>query len=204
MNALLRHQQKSERRGPRADRMARQYDGYLSKLQLADRHEGPTPALARFWLQEPGGSSVYCAEVVTLRCGGLLVHGDVDTVCFSRCSYKHWRQVLSWMGDYNYGYAEEKAAIGGTLDARVFDPAVARADILEYRRHKTLDNYAARELWDRSDDDSAQEFAGRVYDLTEDYELPGSIGWCTGSRVLMAQAALRRLLTLLGPEEATT
>jgi hypothetical protein len=199
----LRHTtQRAVRRHDRAAKIAQQYDGYLSKLQLADRHEGPTPALARFWLQEPG-SSIYCAEVVTLRCGGLLVHGDVDTVCFSRCSYKHWRQVVSWMGNHNYTYAEEKASIGGTKDARVYEPSVALADVLYYRRHKILDADQAFELWENADEDGPQDFARRVYDLTGDCELPGSIGWCTGSRVLMAQAALRRLLALLGPEEDT-
>ena len=154
--------------------------------------------LGRYFLMPPRGSLMW-AEVVVLRAGCLLVHGDVDTVVFSNF-YKpqHPRDVLEWMGnkDTCYTYAEQKASIGGSI-ARCFDEEVALRRVLEYRRNKTLDHEQARTLTELLKDGTDQhEFSDRMYELTRDPELC-SLGTVTDQRVFMALAVLKRLLKLL-------
>jgi hypothetical protein len=154
--------------------------------------------LGRYLLMPPSGFLMW-AEVVVLRAGCLLVHGDVDTVVFSNFyKPKTPRDVLEWMGskDTCYTYAEEKASIGGSI-ARCFDEYVALRRVLEYRRNGTLDREQARQLKELLDDGtSQQEFSTRMYELTRDPELC-SLGTVTDQRVFMALAVIKRLLKLL-------
>jgi len=194
----------AQRRDEREQQIARESDHAIRHLQLVDRHEGPTPLLARFSLRAPG-SSLYWSEVVTLRGGSVLVHGDIGVVVFTRSPYPHWRQLLTWIATANGTYACEKAEHGCTLDARVFDPMVARSDVAWHRRQGLLEREAARDLWSRADDETAAEWAGRAYRLTKgDFETSGDMGWCVGPAVLMAQAVLRRLLVLLDADTQPT
>ena len=110
----------------RALRLQKQYRGSMANHVILSRVL-MTERQASFTIGRPGDST-YTAEIVVLRWGHLLVHGDVDAVIFGVCNgYESWRDVLDWMGRADYGYAEEKASIGSTCSAmaRCFDDEVA-------------------------------------------------------------------------------
>ncbi len=78
----------------------------------------------------------FWAEIVVLADNSLLVHGDIDSCIFSRCSYNDPRRVLEWVGKHSSisYYLRQKANIGlntsgqfSPLDA--FDTKVARWEI---------------------------------------------------------------------------
>jgi len=154
---------------------------------------------ASFTIGKPG-ESFYLAEVVVLRWGHLLVHGDVDAVIFGVCSgYKSWRDVLDWMNRADYGYAEEKASIGSTCSemARGFDEEVALSKICYWRRHEYIPGKeAAREVWDLVQSGEWHDAQNRLWSI--DFEL--SLSTVTLPRVFMAQAAVQRLCELLDAE----
>ena len=157
---------------------------------------------ASFTIGNPG-ESFYIAEIVVLRWGHLLVHGDVDAVIFGVCSgYKSWRDVLNWMNRADYGYAEEKASIGSTCSemARGFDEEVALWKICDWRRHGYIpDKESAREVWDLIQSGDWHEAQNKLWSM--DFEL--GLATVTLPRVFMAQAAITRLCELLDAENAT-
>ena len=150
---------------------------------------------AVFELGQPD-SSTYYAEVACLR-SGVFVHGDVDSVIFERCSYKLWREKLSWMRGHNPDYAEEKASIGASNPAMaaVVDVDVAIGDILWWRREGTLGKDDTVDIYKLLTDGETYEAQQLLYARTGDGEL--RLGWCTAPRVLMAQAVITRLCELL-------
>jgi hypothetical protein len=178
-----------------------QYDRLMERHVIISRLI-ESPGLARFVVGRPGDSA-YRAEVVVLCWGHLLVHGDVDTVVFGRCSYRGWRQIIAWLADTNYDYAEEKAAIGTGCQemAREFEAEIAVGDVLWLRREKHLSAAAARTILGLVMNGDAHGARQMIYDETDDGELC-DIGMCTAQRVFMAQAILRRLDALLLAEEA--
>lgn len=157
---------------------------------------------ASFTIGKPG-ESFYIAEVVVLRWGHILVHGDVDAVIFGTCSgYKSWRDVLDWMSRADYRYAEEKASIGSTCSqmARGFDEEVALWKICSWRRQGYIpDKESAREVWDLVQSGEWHEAQNRLWSI--DFEL--GLSTVTLPRVFMAQAAIKRLCELLDAEAAT-
>lgn len=149
------------------------------------------------------GESFYVAEIVVLRWGHLLVHGDVDAVIFGTCNgYKSWRDVLDWMNRASYDYAEEKASIGSTCSqmARAFDAEVALWKICNWRRQGYIpDKESAREVWDLVQSGEWHEAQNRLWSV--DCEL--GLSTVTLPRVFMAQAAITKLCELLDAENAT-
>jgi hypothetical protein len=99
------------------------------------------------------------------------------------------------MSGDNYSYAEEKASIGGTKHARVFDEDIARGYVLWWRREKYLTKEQARDLWelDCYDDTSGGTFYAAAHTELRDPEL---VSCCevTGYGVFTAQAVLNRLV----------
>lgn len=156
---------------------------------------------ASFTISGPGDST-YCAEIVVLRWGHLLVHGDLDAVIFGVCSgYKSWRDVLNWMNRSDYGYAEEKASIGSTCSemARCFDDEVALSKICQWRRQRYIaDRETARELWDHVQSGEWHEAQNMLYGI--DFEL--RLDTVTHPRVFRAIAAIKKLCELLDAEAA--
>ena len=158
---------------------------------------------ASFTIGTPGDST-YTAEIVMLRWGHLLVHGDLDAVIFGVCSgYKSWRELLQWMNRADYGYAEEKASIGSTCSemARCFDDEVALSKICEWRRQGYIaDRETARELWDHVQGGEWHEAQMMLYGI--DFEL--RLDTVTHPRVFRALAAVKKLCELLDAEAAAT
>lgn len=191
-------------RTPRARRAAdlrRRYDNNLKDHVILSRHVADE-GHASFAVGRPGDSA-FMAEVALLSFGTVLVHGDVDTVIFARCSYKGWRQKLSWLADTNYDYAEEKAAIGSGCSgmARCVETAIAVSDIAYHRRQLDLDKETAREARDLCLDGDVHSANSLIYEKTGDFEIC-DLGQCTAPRVFMAQAVLSKLNALLIAEEA--
>ena len=177
--------------------MIKTSDQMCAHLHLIDvQEEG---ALARYYMKPSLGHGYSWVEVVVLRGGSLLVHGDCDTVVFS--SYyrpKHPRQVVEWIATCGWDYATQKASIGGSI-ARVWDQDVVVESVCRWRRSKTITSEQARELVDLSEDSCsffAKLHSFEYYDLTYEH-----FGMVTAPRVFAAQAVLRKLKSLL--EEAT-
>jgi hypothetical protein len=188
---------KGETEDHRAKRLQQMYQRDCEALRLVAVDE--RGALGRYYLRPESGFPTW-AEVVVLRGGSLLVHGDVDTTVFSSFHKPTTpRDVLHWIGrkDTDYGYLTEKASIGGSI-ARCFDEEVALAGVVRLRREKYLDADQARELCEmlRNNDCSQQEFSMRMYELTDDPEISAN-GTVTHPRVFMAWAVVTRLLELL-------
>jgi hypothetical protein len=142
------------------------------------------------------GSPFYAAEVAALGFGTVYVNGDVDAVVFGTCSDRTWQEKLTWLAGDNYGYAEEKASIGSSCSemARRHDPECAKADVLRWRRDKSLDADVAREAIEAIDNDDFYAAQHAIYRST--YER--ALHQCTAPRVLMAQALITKLCDLLG------
>lgn len=137
------------------------------------------------------------AEVITLA-NGIYVGGDIETVVFvggsDRASRPRGR--VYWMATTSYGYAREKANIGGT-GRDEYDESCARGDILFHRRVRQLEREEARELWDllKRGDVGQHELASATYDATHNAEMC-DLGVVTSKSVFMATAVLRRLAYL--------
>lgn len=174
----------------RAERLTAIATENAKHLQLVDVEE--IGNLGRYYLRPSLCGGYTWAEVVVLRGGSLLVHGDCDTVVFSSF-YKpsHPRQVVDWMATDNYGYAEEKASIGGSK-ARCWDDEVARAAVLSWRRERRITHVLAERLMDAISDSGPHGFQIELY-RNELYELGSDVYEVTEGRVFGAQAVLRRL-----------
>jgi hypothetical protein len=137
------------------------------------------------------------AEVVTLA-NGIYVGGDIETVVFQGGGDRaaHPRGRVYWMATRSYGYAREKANLGGT-GRDEWDEACARGDILWHRRLDQLSKDDARELWFllKRGDVGNHELAAATYEATRDAELC-DLGVVTNKSVYMATAILRRLAYL--------
>jgi len=185
----------------RAAELQADYRQLFADLRLIEHEE-----CARFGRYYLRGNRTW-AEVVTIR-GGVVVCGDVDTVCFQwfsdRGNNQTVRGPLYWMAYAGYSYAEEKASIGmtdgyGTCVTRVFDVDVARYNVLDQRRHGGLTREQASEIWGflkNNDEVDKVTFADAVFGATGDYDLC-TIGDVTAHRVFAAQAVLRCLVEAL-------
>jgi hypothetical protein len=144
-------------------------------------------------------------EVVTVS-GGVLVHGDCDSVLFRGFSMDRDygpRAKLYWQARNNPLYGAEKARMGDTAPDE-WHADVAAGALLWHLRHKsfTVETGEQREelrsIWDdlRSEDISQDEFAKRIYDLTDDCELT-TMGTVPARAVTVAQCVLMRLVAEL-------
>lgn len=179
-------------------KLRRLYDKSLERHAITSR-QIVSPEQALFTLRRPDTNN-FCVQVCCLQWGTLMVHGDVETVLFSQCSYKTWEAKLGWMRGRNYDYAQEKVYIGtGCREmAYEFDPDVAQAQILRWRRDKSIDADTAREaqrLVGNGEHHEARAVVGAA-----DFEL--DLGSCVNSRVILALAVVTKLCELLDAEEA--
>jgi hypothetical protein len=144
-------------------------------------------------------------EVVTVV-GGVLVHGDCDTVLFSGFGSdgdRGPRAKLYWQARNNPGYGAEKAHHGDTAPDE-WHPEVAAADLLFHLRHKSFtcadpeEREELRSVWQglRRGDLDQSEFAERIHDLTGDSELC-AMGTVPARAVTVAQCVLMRLVAEL-------
>lgn len=151
--------------------------------------------LGRYLLRARCRTGYMWAEVVVLRHGHLLVHGDCDAVIFGICGgYESARSVLYWMADASADYAQEKASRGSSQKiATTWEPEVARWYIDEWLREEMVTAEQAQELIAELALERGQHaFVEEVYDTTGDAELC-SAGEVTDYRVFAAQAVLRSL-----------
>lgn len=146
----------------------------------------------------------HCAEVVVLWGGKLLVHGDVELVCFDRRVGGTDDEVVAWIGAHQEpdDYVAGKAVIG-TGDARVY---VCDDDVFAFDLRAWLgdaddrDRALADEVIEDLELDGDVEGARRrlFNDLTDvDTEAFVGFGLVVAPRVYYAHAAVRRLWTLL-------
>lgn len=176
------------------EQMTKSSDQMSAHLHLIDAEE--TGALGRYFMKPALGHGYSWVEVVVLRGGSLLVHGDCDTVVFSNY-YKptHPRQVVEWIAASDWDYATEKASIGGSI-ARVWDEDVVAESVCRWRRDKAITAEHERDLMDAIGTPgiffSALHSFG-YYDLTHQH-----FGMVTSPRVFAACAVLRKLKKLLG------
>jgi len=179
-------------------KLRRMYDKDLAQHEITSRQiVGAERAL--FILRRPGESN-FCAEVCCLAWGTLMVHGDVETAVFSRCSYTNWEAKLGWMRGHSYDYAQEKLSIGTGCRAMAycFDEEVAQEQIVYWRRQKYIDADTAREaqLLVRN----GEHHEARSVVASANFEL--DLGMTVDSRVVMALAVVTKLCELLDAEEA--
>lgn len=163
------------------------------KLVAVEEHG----SLGRYMLR---GKKWQWAEVVVLRGGSVLVHGDVDTAIYGyRYPAGSARDVIRWMANADHSYAREKAGLasGGKI-AYDYDGDVARARVLEWRRLQMISGEAARAAIEYMDAGPSDEhgLAQVLYDNDAglDNYSPGRV---VGATVIFGQSVLGRLLELL-------
>lgn len=171
---------------------------YSKRLALKEFEE--SKGLGRYFLRARTSAGFSWAEVVVLRHGHLLVHGDCDAVIFGVCSgYEGPRGVLYWMANAGSTYAREKAHIGSSGKiATTWERDVAAWYIDEWQREAMVTAEQAEELRQalRDEECCQQAWAECVYEVTEDHELC-SAGEVTAREVFMAQGVLRALIVEL-------
>ncbi len=178
----------------RAERLRGGLAKYAGDLRLVSFEE--EGVLGRYYLR---GSWWSWVEVVVLRGGHLLVHGDVDAVIFGYChGHTSPRHVVQWMAFAGYSYAEEKASIGSSGKiCTEFDPEVALWRVLDWRRQQSITKEEARDLFQGLQGGWSQyEFQSELHDVFDDGEVLDA-GEATDRRVFVAQTVLRRLDHLL-------
>lgn len=175
----------------RQTRIEREVEQFVGQFELVRCEENKPHGR---WLLKGGWS---WAEVVTLA-HGLYVGGDIETVCFSGHPRGYGvRSAVYWMATRSYGYASEKARMGG-VETVEWDRACARESLLEMRREKVIDAENAREIFDLlgGDDCSQSRFQDALYEAQEDVERLDA-GEVVARRIYLATAVLRRLTWLL-------
>lgn len=176
------------------EQMIKSSDEMCAHLHLIDVEE--EGALGRYYVKPSLGHGYSWVEIVVLRGGSLLVHGDCDTVVFS--SYhkpKHPRQVVEWIAKCGWDYATQKASIGSSI-ARVWHRDVVVESVCHWRRSRLVTSEHARDLVETSGDSGlffAKLHSFGYYELTYEH-----FGMVTAPRVFAAQAVLRKLSNLLG------
>lgn len=135
------------------------------------------------------------AEVVTLA-NGIYVGGDIETVVFQGGSDRcRPRGLVYWMATKSYGYAREKAQMGGTAKTQ-WCPDCARADILWHLQAEQITReQAVKILGALRCDEGPGPFHAAIYEITHDAELC-DMGDVVNKSVIMATAVLRRLAHL--------
>jgi hypothetical protein len=157
----------------------------------------------------------YWAEIINI-CGGIMVHGDIDT-----CVFKHYSRprdqeedVLDrarWMAKAGVSYLREKASLG--MDAKdatlTFDDDVALWEIQQHINEcKQEDSPNAEEIaaWQKAFNNLGDEHWYFVQQaLYEDLSDAGcdvsefidKIGMVPAPRLFYAQAALKKLIELV-------
>jgi hypothetical protein len=143
------------------------------------------------------------AEVVTLA-NGIYVGGDIETVVFQGGSDRYRpRGLVYWMATKSYGYAREKARIGGT-GRDEWDADCARHEILWHLQAEQITQRQALKLLDAlRRDEGPGPFHAATYDITQDSELC-NMGDVVNKSVFMATAVLRRLAHLFDCKDMQT
>lgn len=178
------------------------------------------------WIVGTGnGSSCYRAEIIVTYDRSVIVHGDVDIVCFqSYHGSPGARSVVAWLASATGSYLMEKATIGtGREVAHSWDAEVALDDAmwhLEQAQKDSLigtpeanepdfevDEYAKRDidLWTRvvvrlEHGEGEQGINQFIYDESGDSELTG-IGDVISPRVVWAHMLVQKLQELLEAQE---
>jgi hypothetical protein len=172
----------------------RHAEEYAKDLHLVEFEEGELRG--NYYLRGRWWSWV---EIVVLRNGHLLVHGDLDAVIFGWChGYSSPRGVLYWMTDAGPQYAAEKAHHGSSGKiAEEWDAEVALGYVEGWLADERITEDEAETLRHSVIDGSQQEFLEAVCGCKrldcEDYEA----GTVTAPQVFNAQAVLRRLVAEL-------
>jgi hypothetical protein len=203
-------------------RLGEQAEAAFAHHQIRESSEGRWVLMER---DGRGWQPYYWTEVVILRGGKLLAHGDIDSVIFE--AYVHYRDplnVLAWMGRHPLAdsYAVQKASKGtGSELALTTDPDVCRHELherLEELYRDTAELVAQGEPT-RAEDERAEhlrdalemlargggveEVRRELYDAGEDPESIHRLGEVPSARVFYAHAAIRRLQALLDAATAT-
>ena len=170
------------------------------------------------WLVGKPGSSFYQATVVVSYDGAVIVHGDVDIVCFQ--SYRgpgRAEGAIRWVALSSLDYLQSKAAIGtGREVTHDYCPEVALDDVLwqieelekELADEDEDDPFVSKQIasWRKveeaiRDGQHDSEVRELVYDELEDPELAGSIGDVPSARVIWAWMIVRKLHELIDSKE---
>lgn len=168
----------------------------------------------RYLVSNPKGSFLW-AEVITLKGGGLLVHGDCETVLFGI----HSSNPLRTIGENpTNGYIRGKADIGTGKRFLVYDHETARKELEEFRQewveHKVYDGLGIEKAKQTVDDiidefltssDDFQAFA--VHTLIQEFpdwsEPLLSLGLVTDPHLYYSHAAVRKVFSSL-PDGVTS
>lgn len=180
----------------------------------------PGPGFEGSWLVGEPHCSIFRAQVIVTYDCSIIVHGDIDVVCFQRYHggpNTSPAEVIAWMATSSIDYVTEKANIGtGREVTEDYDAGVALDNVLWHIREAekeaapdeddengNLDEYAVRDLalWNSvkerlEDGDSKEEIRQYIYDETHDADLT-NIGEVTSARVIWAWMMVRKLHELL-------
>jgi len=177
--------------------------------------------LGRWVLKRPveggGHTGIFWVEIVELRGGHLIVHGDISAIVFAM--YPTSNQVVGslacWMGrrpSPSDGYLCEKARGGTRLDlSRRYDKDIAEEDARAWLAElRTDEEQEQDEEFTESFEDVLMRLpdlgpdgaASAWYDIIDDYETWEHWGWVTCPGFANAWGALVRLVELLDAERA--
>lgn len=161
-----------------------------------------------------GWDSAFAVEILALRFGAILVHGDVEYVIWSSCRDSSTpRAILGWMGDHDGvdSYVVQKARIGtGDALIQTYDPDALEEDlrdmIADVEREKGdggdpialgRETDALNDALDIYRDEARDAVVQALYNAGIDGERLAGMGMVTDARLFFAHAALRRLCALL-------
>jgi len=196
----------------RLDRRDREKQHVLMASEsLKDHVVLPGSVDGRWQIGKPNGSSVFRAEIIVTFCNSLIIHGDVDLVCFR--SYHGPGgplAVLGWVAGGSSDYMTQKASMGtGSSVAREYDAEVALDDVLDHieQGQENPEDHPANwlEVWKEVEvrirrGDPEMYIQQAIYDGLGDAELVG-VGDCTSSRVLWGWLLVKKLHSLMGGDD---
>lgn len=199
----------------RKDRQQREKDflviGEHSLRQHEIRKTESRPDGPFMWLVGKPGSSFYQATVVVAYDGSVIIHGDVNIVCFQ--SYRGLGgalEAIRWVALSDLSYLEAKAAVGtGQEVAYDYCDEVALDDVLDHieqleKEREDSDPESEKQIasWrlvegSICDGDHEIEVRELVYEELNDPELAVHIGTVTSARVVWGWMIVRKLNELL-------
>lgn len=167
-----------------------------------------TSRAADRWVIRNPTSSCFWAEIVVLRCGKVLVHGDTDIVCFaSYNSETAPESVVAWVAESNIAYLANK------VEPRMIvweeDEDVAEYQIFDALKDREDDGVSSQDAYVRGYKAALSSLqrgyglvdaAKEIYDVTGDSEASQTIGHVIAPKIFFAHAAVTKLHALLDAE----
>ena len=174
-----------------------------------------TKAGENYWIFRDPANSFYWCQIIVTEDRSVIVHGDVDLVCFQRfCGDPGLTRPIQWVAESSLDYLKGKAVRGiGHSNVYTFDESVALYEAIQRRdqhlkdgtdEEGEIDEYEkkAADKWaeviefleeESPDQRELQEF---IYETFEDPE-ELDIGEVPSARLILAWLIIRKLWDVL-------